>query len=133
MGINSGQFLKDVQSQSIIREDNLRVGSKVKVYLKIIEGKRERIQIFEGLVIDIHGSGTEQMFKVRKLVGNIGVERTFPLQNPLIQKIEIVQYGKVRRAKLFYLRNRIGKSAGLKNATRKSLKAKNEILFSKQK
>lgn len=114
MGINAGEILKNIQEKYSVREQKFEVGDTVKVFIKIIEGKRERIQVFEGTVIDIHGSGTQKMFKVRKMVGQIGVERTFPLQSRAIQKIEVGRKGKVRRAKLFFLRNRIGKSAQLK-------------------
>jgi len=112
--INRGEILKSIQKQYTIRERNFDVGNTVKVFVKIIEGKRERIQIFEGIVIAIKGSGTEQTFKVRKMVGNLGVERTFPLQSRNIQKIEVIKVGKVRRAKIYFLRGRIGKAAQLK-------------------
>lgn len=114
MGINAGEILGNIQKDFSVRDENFAVGNTVKVYVKIIEGKRERIQIFEGIVIDIHGSGTQRMFKVRKKVGQLGVERTFPLHSRVIQKIEVVKVGRIRRAKLFYLRDRIGKAAQLK-------------------
>lgn len=115
MVINRGEILKNIQKQYSLREKNFGVGNTVKVFVKIIEGKRERIQIFEGIVIGIKGSGTEQTFKVRKMVGNIGVERTFPLQSRNIQKIEVVKEGRIRRAKLYFLRGRIGKASQLKS------------------
>ena len=114
MAINTGKILNDLQKEYKVREENFEVGNTVKVYIKIVEGKRERIQVFQGIVIDIHGSGTQRMFKVRKMVGQIGVERTFPLHGRSIQKIEVVKVGRVRRAKLYFLRGRIGKSAQLK-------------------
>lgn len=116
MSMNIGEILSSVQKNYLIREKNFNVGSTVRVYFKIIEGKRERVQIFEGTVIDIHGSENQEMIKMRKLVGDIGVERTFALQSPNIQKIEFVKQGRARRAKLFYLRERVGKKAQLKNS-----------------
>jgi large subunit ribosomal protein L19 len=114
MGMNTGEILQTIQKDYSVRDLNFGIGNTVKVYVKIIEGKRERIQIFEGTVIDIHGSGTETMFKVRKMVGQVGVERTFPLHSRAIQKIEAGRKGRVRRGKLYFLRNRIGKAAQLK-------------------
>ncbi len=119
MALNVGEILKDIQKGYEVRELDFQVGNTVKVHTKIVEGKRERIQIFEGIVIGIKGSGTELTFKVRKLVGSLGVERTFPLHSRLIQKIEVAKVGKKRRAKLYFLRERIGKSAQLK-AVKKS-------------
>jgi large subunit ribosomal protein L19 len=116
MSMNIGAILDNVQKKYLIREKNFKVGSIVKIYFKIIEGKRERIQIFQGTVIDMHGSGNQEMVKVRKLVGEIGVERTFALHSPNIQKIEFIKQGRIRRAKLFYLRDRVGKKAQLKNS-----------------
>ena len=99
-----------------IRTDlpEFRVGDTVKVDVKIIEGKRERIQSFEGIVIKIVGGGISKTFTVRKISAGIGVERTFPINSPLIDKITIIRVGKVRRAKLYYLRSRSGKSARIK-------------------
>ena len=86
----------------------------MKVYLKIVEGKRERVQVFEGYVIAIRGSGIKKTFRVRRESYGIGVERVFPLHSPRIEKVEVVRKGKVRRAKLYYLRKRVGKSANVK-------------------
>ncbi|HUT64786.1 MAG TPA: 50S ribosomal protein L19 [Spirochaetota bacterium] len=86
-------------------------GDRVKVYLKIVEGKRERVQIFEGYVIAIKNSGARRTFRVRRESYGIGVERVFLLHSPRIEKIEVVRKGKVRRAKLYYLRDRVGKAA----------------------
>ena len=91
-----------------------RVGDTVKVDVKIIEGKRERIQSFEGIVISRKNSGISETFTVRKLSSGVGVERTFPINSPLIDKITVIRVGKVRRAKLYYLRSRSGKSARIK-------------------
>ncbi|MBR1884599.1 MAG: 50S ribosomal protein L19 [Clostridia bacterium] len=93
---------------------NFEVGNTVKVHLKIKEGNRERIQIFEGTVIKIQNSGINKTFTVRKISEGIGVEKTFLVNSPKIEKIEVVRVGKVRRAKLYYLRDRVGKAARLK-------------------
>ena len=90
---------------------DFRPGDTVKVYAKIIEGSRERIQVFEGIVIARQGGGVGETFTVRKLSSGIGVERLFPLHSPNIDKIEVVKHGAVRRAKLYYLRDRTGKAA----------------------
>ena len=91
----------------------LNVGDTVKVHNKIKEGTRERIQIFEGTIIAKHGGGISETFTVRVSFG-VGVEKTFPVHSPNVDKVEIVRVGKVRRAKLFYLRDRVGKSAKVK-------------------
>lgn len=89
-------------------------GDTVKVHVRVVEGARERIQIFEGIVTRRQGGGIRETFTVRKVSYTIGVERTFPVHSPIISKIELVQYGDVRRAKLYYLRDRVGKSAKIK-------------------
>jgi large subunit ribosomal protein L19 len=94
-------------------------GDSVKVHVKVVEGGRERIQAFEGIVLSRRGSGTRETFTVRKVSAGIGVERTFPLHSPRIAKIEVVRHGKVRRAKLYYLRERVGKRARVKEARRR--------------
>ena len=93
---------------------DLRPGQTVRVDVKIKEGDKSRIQAYEGIVVKIQGSGIGKTFTVRKISSGVGVERTFPVHSPVIDKITIVRKGKVRRAKLFYLRNRSGKSAKLK-------------------
>ena len=90
------------------------VGDTVRVYGKIIEGNRERIQVFEGIVLKRQGSGNRETFTVRKTSNGVGVEKTWPLHSPNVEKIEVVRRGKVRRAKLFYLRDRVGKRAKVK-------------------
>lgn len=90
------------------------VGDTVKVYAKVIEGNRERIQIFEGTVLKRQGTGARETFTVRKSSNGIGVEKTWPVHSPIVDKIEIVRLGKVRRAKLNYLRERVGKKAKVK-------------------
>ena len=87
------------------------VGDTVRVFVKVIEGSRERLQNFEGVVIKIQGGGIRKSFTVRRISYGIGVERTFPYNSPRIGRIEVLRHGQVRRAKLFYLRNRVGKAA----------------------
>ena len=93
---------------------DFNVGDTVKVYGKIKEGNRERIQIFEGTVIKRQGGSNRETFTVRKNSNGIGVEKTWPLHSPNIEKVEVVRFGKVRRAKLNYLRDRVGKAAKVK-------------------
>ena len=87
------------------------IGDTVKVHVKIKEGNRERIQIFEGIVIKRQNAGSNETFTVRKLSYSVGVERTFPIHSPRIEEVEVTRHGKVRRAKLYYLRDRVGKIA----------------------
>ncbi len=94
------------------------VGDTVKVHVKVIEGKRERIQVFEGIVIKRQNGGARETFTVRKISYGVGVERTFPVHSPKIDKIEVTRLGKVRRAKLYYLRDRVGKATKVKEKTR---------------
>ena len=105
-------YIRAIERQQI-REDipTVQVGDNVKVYYKIIEGDRKREQVFQGDVIRMSGSGARETFTVRKVSFGCGVERTFPLHSPKIAKLEVVRHGKVRRAKLYYLRDRIGKAA----------------------
>ena len=93
---------------------NFGPGDTVRVHVKIVEGKRERIQVCEGVVLRRQGGGIQETFTVRKISFNVGVERTFPVHSPRIEKIEVTRKGKVRRAKLYYLRERIGKKAKVK-------------------
>jgi large subunit ribosomal protein L19 len=90
---------------------DFRPGDTVKVHVRVIEGKKERIQVFQGVAISRRGGGTRASFTVRKISGGIGVERVFPLHSPVIDRIEVVRRGKVRRAKLYYLRELRGKAA----------------------
>ena len=92
----------------------LEVGDTVRVFVKVIEGNRERLQTFEGVVIKIQGGGVRKSFTVRRISYGVGVERTFPFNSPRIGRIELVRHGVVRRAKLFYLRERSGKSAKIR-------------------
>ena len=91
-----------------------RAGDTIKVHVKVVEGNRSRVQIFQGVVIRVHGSGVGRTFTVRKISFGVGVERTFPLHSPIFETIEIVTRGDVRRAKLYYLRNLRGKAAKIK-------------------
>jgi len=109
-----------MQKQQMTKEylkntPNIKVGDTVKVHQKIKEGSKQRIQIFEGLVLaKKHGAAVEGMLTVRKIISGVGVEKIFPLHSPNVEKFEIVSRGKVRRAKLYYLRDRIGKRAKIK-------------------
>lgn len=100
-------------TESQLRKDlpSFKPGDTLKVYVKVIEGTRERIQLFEGVVIKRRGGGISETFTVRKISYGVGVERTFPVHSPKIDKIEVARRGKVRRAKLYYLRNLRGKAA----------------------
>ena len=93
---------------------DLKIGNTVKVHVKIKEGNKERIQVFEGIIIKVQGSGVNKTFTVRKISYGVGVEKTFLIHSPLVEKVELVRVGKARRAKLFYLRDRVGKSAKTK-------------------
>ena len=101
--IEKSQMKKDIPQ--------FKVGDMVKVYSKIVEGGKERLQGFEGIVIKKSGASVRQNFTVRKIVQGVGVERTFPLHSPKVERVELVRSGKVRRAKLYYLRKRIGSQA----------------------
>ena len=104
--------LKIISADSVKQEiPAFEVGDTVRVFVKVIEGSRERLQNFEGVVIKIQGGGIRKSFTVRRISYGIGVERTFPYNSPRIGRIEVLRHGQVRRAKLFYLRNRVGKAA----------------------
>lgn len=104
--------IEDAQLKSDITP--FSVGDTVKVYAKVKEGNRERTQVFEGTVIKRQNGGSRETFTVRKSSNGIGVEKTWPLHSPVVEKIEVTRHGKVRRAKLFYLRDRVGKKAKVK-------------------
>jgi len=107
--------IKAIEAEQMKTEfGKFKVGDTVKVHFKIVEGKTERIQIYEGLVIAIKNSKSGKTFTVRKISYGVGVERVFPLHSPRIGKVEVVRPGKVRRAKLYYIREKIGKSAKIK-------------------
>lgn len=110
--------MNDLQAleSAYVRDDipDFRAGDTVKVHVRVVEGGRERIQLFEGVVLARNGSGPRASFTVRKMSFGVGVERVFPLHAPIIAKIEVVRKGDVRRSKLYYLRDRAGKSARIK-------------------
>jgi large subunit ribosomal protein L19 len=111
----SQEILNHVELSSLKEEPpEFEIGDMVDVHSKILEGDKERIQIFSGVVIARNGSGTREMFTVRRIIGGQGVERKFPLHSPRVAKIEVKRSGQVRRAKLYYLRERSGKAVRLK-------------------
>lgn len=107
-------------TKSQLRSDiaDFRPGDNVRVHVRVVEGTRERIQLFEGVVIKRHGVGVSETYTVRKISSGVGVERTFPLHSPRIAKIEVTRHGRVRRAKLYYLRALRGKASRIKEARR---------------
>lgn len=108
-------IIKQLESEQLKAEITpFNVGDTVRVYAKIVEGTRERIQMFEGTVIKRQNGGIRETFTVRRISNKVGVEKTWPLHSPRVDRIEVVRRGIVRRAKLFYLRDRIGKSAKVK-------------------
>ena len=110
----------DIVESEYLRDDipDFRPGDTVKVHVRVVEGSRERIQIFQGVVISRKGGGTRETFTVRKISFGVGVERTLPLHSPIISKIEVMTQGRVRRAKLYYLRDRVGRAAKVKEKRR---------------
>ena len=106
------EILRAIEAEQM-RNDlpNFNVGDNVKLHVKVKEGNRERIQMFEGTVIKRQNGGLRETFTVRRVAYGVGVERTFPVNSPIIEKMEVTRRGKVRRAKLFYLRDRVGKAA----------------------
>ncbi|MBS7388744.1 MAG: 50S ribosomal protein L19 [Ruminococcus sp.] len=105
-----------IMTDGMLKEErpNINVGDVVKVHVKIREGERERIQIFEGTIIARKGSGVSETFTVRRVSYGVGVEKVFPVNSPNVAKVELVRSGKVRRSKLYYLRDRVGKAAKVK-------------------
>lgn len=113
------EIIKIIEAEQMKSEiPEFHVGDTVKVYAKVIEGSRERTQVFEGVVLKRQGGSNRETFTVRKSSNGIGVEKTWPLHSPIVEKIEIVRLGKVRRAKLNYLRDRVGKAAKVKELVR---------------
>ncbi|KUO52389.1 MAG: 50S ribosomal protein L19 [Desulfitibacter sp. BRH_c19] len=107
--------LKVVETEQLKKDlPRFNAGDTVKVHVKVVEGTRERIQIFEGAILKRQGTGLRETFTVRRMSYGVAVERTFPLHSPKIEKIEVIRRGKVRRAKLYYLRDRVGKRAKIK-------------------
>lgn len=112
-------IIKNIEAAQVKAEVPVfHVGDTVKVYGKIKEGNRERVQVFEGVVLKRQNGGARETFTVRKSSNGVGVEKTWPLHSPNVEKIEVVRYGKVRRAKLNYLRDRVGKAAKVKELVR---------------
>lgn len=112
-------IIREIEAAQLKAEvDDFNVGDTVRVYGKIKEGNRERIQVFEGIVMKRQGGSSRETFTVRKTSNGIGVEKTWPLHSPNVEKIEVVRRGKVRRAKLNYLRGRVGKRAKVKEAVK---------------
>ena len=112
-------IIRSIEAEQLKAEvDEFSVGDTVRVHNKITEGTRERIQIFEGVVIKRQNGGVRETFTVRKTSNGIGVEKTWPLHSPSVAKIEVIRRGKARRAKLYFLRNRVGKAAKLKEIVR---------------
>lgn len=113
--MNANEIIKNIEAAEIKSElPEFAIGDTVKVYGRIVEGNRTRTQIFEGTVIKRQGGSNRETFTVRKTSGGVGVEKTWPLHSPNVEKIEVVRKGKVRRAKLYYLRNLTGKKAKVK-------------------
>lgn len=109
------ELIKFVEQENMKSDvPQFKAGDTVKVHVKVIEGQRERIQIFEGVVIKRKGSGVRETFTVRRISYGVGVERTFPIHSPKVDRIEVLRIGRVRRAKLYYLRNLTGKAARIK-------------------
>jgi len=124
-GFSMNAIIKEIETSQLKSEINpFKVGDTVRVYAKVVEGTRERIQAFEGVVIKRQNGGIKENFTVRRIASGVGVERTWPLHSPRIDRIEVVRHGIVRRAKLFYLRNRVGKSAKVKEDIRARLSKK---------
>ena len=108
-------ILQQITQEQIRKElPEIAIGDTLRVYVKVKEGSRERVQMFEGTVIKKNHGGIQETFTVRRLSYGVGVERTFPVNSPKIDRIEVVRHGKVRRAKLYYLRDRVGKAAKVK-------------------
>ena len=113
--MNNTEIIKNIETAQMKEQiPEFNVGDTVKVYGKIIEGNRERIQVFEGTVLKRQGSSNRETFTVRKLSNGVGVEKTWPVHSPSVENIEVIRKGKVRRAKLNYLRTRVGKAAKVK-------------------
>lgn len=108
-------IIKSIEHEQLKNKiPELKVGNTVKVHVRIKEGNKERIQVFEGIIIKVQGGGVNQTFTVRKTSYGVGVEKTFLIHSPLVEKVELVRVGRARRARLFYLRDRVGKSAKTK-------------------
>ena len=108
-------IIKSIEHEQLkAKIPDLKVGNTVRVHVRIKEGNKERIQVFEGIIIKVQGAGVNKTFTVRKISYGVGVEKTFLIHSPLVEKVEVVRVGKAKRAKLFYLRDRVGKAAKTK-------------------
>lgn len=113
-------LVKEIEAEQLKEDvENFRIGDTVKVFFKIVEGENERVQVFEGLVIAKKNAGVQKTFTVRKISYGVGVERIFPIHSPRIEKVEVTRHGRIRRSKLYYIRDRVGKSAKVKELIRK--------------
>ena len=122
-------IIKSIEHEQLKNKiPELKVGNTVRVHVRIKEGNKERIQAFEGIIIKVQGGGVNQTFTVRKISYGVGVEKTFLVHSPLVEKVELVRVGKARRAKLFYLRDRVGKSAKTKEQVGARIEDKEIVL-----
>lgn len=112
--MSAQDIIKSIEDAQLKEVAEFKTGDTVRVHAKVKEGNRERIQVFEGTVIKRQNGGARETFTVRKQASGVGVEKTWPVHSPIIEKIEVVRRGKVRRAKLYYLRDRVGKAAKVK-------------------
>ena len=125
-------IIKSIEHEQLKNKiPELKVGNTVKVHVRIKEGNKERIQVFEGIIIKVQGGGVNKTFTVRKISYGVGVEKTFLVHSPLVEKVELVRVGRARRARLFYLRNRVGKSAKTKEMVGARIEDK-EIVIKEQ-
>jgi large subunit ribosomal protein L19 len=113
------EIIRAIEAEQLKKDvPEFKIGDTVKVHIRIKEGTRERVQIFEGTVLKRQNGGIRETFTVRRVAYGVGVEKTFPVHSPVVEKVEVVRRGKVRRAKLFYLRERVGKAAKVKELIR---------------
>lgn len=113
------EIIKNIEAEQLKSEiPAFNVGDTIRVYAKVVEGEKERLQMFEGVVIKRQNGGIRETFTVRRIASGVGVERTWPIHSPRIDRIEVVRKGVVRRAKLYYLRDRVGKAAKVKEVLR---------------
>ena len=125
------ELIESIERRQLRRElPAFRVGDRVRVHFQVVEGTRRRTQVFEGVVIRLQGAGSRRTFTVRKLSFGVGVERTFPLHTPKIERLEIVGRGEVRRAKLYYLRGRVGRKARLRE--RRDFRPEDEVVLAEE-
>ena len=122
-------IIKSIEHEQLkAKIPDLKVGNTVRVHVRIKEGNKERIQVFEGIIIKVQGAGVNKTFTVRKISYGVGVEKTFLIHSPLVEKVELVRVGKARRAKLFYLRDRVGKAAKTKEVVGARIENKEIII-----